>query len=49
MNAEFLRTAIKKSSRDVKIECGIRCYRGTGNLRMIKGTAEINLEVKGIR
>lgn len=45
MNAKFLRMAIEKSSRDVKIACGIRCHRGTGSLRMKKGTAERDLEV----
>jgi len=45
MNAKFLRMAIEKSSRDVEIACGIRHHRGTGSLRMIKGTAERYLEV----
>ena len=45
MNAKFLRMAIEMSSRDVQIACGIRRHRGTGSLRMIKGTAERDLEV----
>lgn len=51
MNAKFLRTAIEKSSRNVKIACGIWRHRGTGILRMTKGTAERYLEVwvKGIK
>jgi hypothetical protein len=37
--------AIKKSSRDVKIAHGRTRHRGTGSLRMTKGTAERDLEV----